>query len=129
MMIFARLSLEDWVDQMSVSKRWLDGQFEYSERHGISIPCLEVDWNELDLERQTAILARWEMIRGNIPDHIMRFEALIRIKQQQLFEEDDFGQSCLINGDIADLASRINDLNIWFRTQQDLDEDSKMHIG
>jgi len=69
------------------------------------------------------------MIRGSIPDHIMRFEAKIRIKQQQLFEEDDFVQSCQINEDIADLASRINDLNIWFRTHQDLDEDTKMHNG
>ncbi|BBI32587.1 hypothetical protein [Cohnella abietis] len=114
---------------MRINSRWLDSQFEYSARHGISIPCLSTDWDELNLEHQTAILAKWEMIRGNIPDHIMRFEAIIRLKQQQLFEEDDFAQSCLINGDIADLASRINDLNIWFRTQQDLDSDSKRHSG
>ncbi|RED64163.1 hypothetical protein [Cohnella lupini] len=114
---------------MRGNKGWLDSQFEYSERHGISIPCLESDWEELSLEHQTAILEKWEMIRGGIPDHIMRFEAMIRAKTQQLFEEDDFVRSCLINGDIADLASRINDLNIWFRTQQDLDGDAKMHIG
>jgi hypothetical protein len=27
------------------------------------------------------------------------------------------------------LASRINDLHIWFRTQQDLDIESKKHSG
>ncbi|TFE30887.1 hypothetical protein E2980_02905 [Cohnella luojiensis] len=107
----------------------MDSQFEYSERHGIAIPCLDSDWNELSLVHRTAILAKWEMIRGSIPDQIMRFEAKIRIRQQQLFEEDDFAESCRINGDIADLASRINDLNIWFRTQQDLEDNSKMHVG
>jgi hypothetical protein len=129
MMLMAWLQKEDWVESMRVTIGWLDRQFQFSERHGISIPCLAEDWDKLSIEQQTAILARWEMIRGNIPDHIMRFESKIRIKQQQLFEEDDFEQSCLINGDIADLASRINDLNIWFRTQQDLEGDSKMHSG
>jgi hypothetical protein len=114
---------------MRVSEVWLDSQFEYSDRHGISVPCLDRAWEQLDIEHQTAILARWEMIRGCIPDHIIKFEATIRIKQQQLFEEDDFVQSCVINGDIADLASRINDLNIWFRTQQEIDDEAKMHIG
>ncbi|QJD81840.1 hypothetical protein [Cohnella herbarum] len=114
---------------MRISELWLDRQFEFSERHGISVPCLDKDWDDLDHEQQSAILSRWEMIRGGIPDHIMRFEAKIRIKQQQLFEEDDFVRSCTINGEIADLASRINDLNIWFRTQQELDDESKMHIG
>jgi hypothetical protein len=129
MMLMAWLQKEDWVESMRVTIGWLDRQFQFSERHGISIPCLAEDWDNQSIEQQTAILARWEMIRGNIPDHIMRFESKIRIKQQQLFEEDDFEQSCLINGDIADLASRINDLNIWFRTQQDLEGDSKMHSG
>jgi hypothetical protein len=114
---------------MRVTKGWLDNQFQFSERHGISIPSLAEDWDKLSIAKQTAVLERWEMIRGNIPDYIMRLENTIRIRQQQLFEEDDFEQSCLINGDIADLASRINDLNIWFRTQQDLDGDSKMHSG
>ncbi len=114
---------------MRVDQEWLDSQFQYSDRHGISIPCLANDWDELHLAQQTAILAKWEMIRGNIPDRIMGFEESIRYKQQQLFEEDDFILSCCINGDIAELASRINDLNIWFRTQQDLDGNAKKHSG
>lgn len=66
---------------------------------------------------------------GTIPDRIKVLEDIIRVKQQLLFEEDDFAESCLINGDIADLASRINDLNIWFRTRQDLEPPTKQHIG
>lgn len=128
-MLLVGLQKEDWVETMRVTIGWLDSQFQFSERHGISIPCLSEEWEKLNIEQQTVILSRWEMIRGNIPDHIMRLENKIRIRQQQLFEEDDFEQSCLINGNIADLASRINDLNIWFRTQQDLDNDTKMHSG
>lgn len=114
---------------MPVSTWWLESQFEYSERHGICIPCLDSPWEELNLEHQAALLAKWEMIRGGIPEHIIRLEAMIRVKQQELFDEDDFAQSCRINSDIADLASRINDLHIWFRTQQDLDEETKKHVG
>lgn len=114
---------------MHVNKGWLDRQFKFSERHGIWTPSLTQSWDELNLEHQTAILARWEMIRGNIPEHIMRFEATIRVKTKQLFDEDDFLESCRINDGIADLASRINDLHIWFRTQQDLESDSKQHSG
>lgn len=114
---------------MCVDMEWLDRQFEYSERHGISTPSLTQDWDELSIDHQTSILAKWEMIRGNIPEHIIQFEARIRVKTQQLFNEDDFLESCRINDDIADLASRINDLHIWFRTQQDLDGDTKQHSG
>ncbi|MFC5469490.1 hypothetical protein ACFPPD_12225 [Cohnella suwonensis] len=114
---------------MRVAEAWLDGQFEYSERHGIRIPRLTADWETLGPERQIAVLERWEIIRGSIPDRIFAFEAGIRIKQQQLFEEEDFARSCRINDDISDLASRINDLNIWFRVQQELDDGGKPHAG
>ncbi|RKP54288.1 hypothetical protein D7Z26_13055 [Cohnella endophytica] len=116
---------------MRIGDGWLERQFEYSDRHGIPIPSLECEWEELSLDCQTAILERWELIRGSIPDRIMGFEAMIRIQQQRLFEEEDFIQSCRINGEIADLASRINDLNIWFRTSQDLSGggESKQHVG
>jgi hypothetical protein len=114
---------------MRVDQQWLNSQFRYSDRHGIRVPCLTNDWEKLNLEHQTAILATWEMIRGNIPEHVIRFEEKIRIRQQQLFEEDDFDESCRINAHIADLASRINDLHIWFRTQQDLDVEAKKHSG
>ncbi|TVY04104.1 hypothetical protein [Cohnella terricola] len=110
-------------------ERQSDSHFVFSERLGIEIPSLQCDWDELDSGSQTVILTRWELIRGSIPDRIMGFEAVIRVKQQLLFEEDDFTRSCLLNGEIADLASRINDLNIWFRAQQELNGDAKQHAG
>ena len=108
---------------------WLDRQFAYSERHGIALPALEKDWEELTPECQIAVIARWETIRGRIPDRIFALEEAIRVKQRLLFEEEDFASSCRINGDIADLASRINDLNIWFRTRQELEPSAKPHNG
>jgi len=113
---------------MRVDDGWLDRQFSYSERLEIELPSVEDEWEELAAELRSAVLARWETARGRIPDRILSLEAKIRTKQQQLFEEEDFARSCLINGDIADLASRINDLNIWFRASQELD-DPKAHTG
>ncbi len=123
------MSGEDRVIMMRMDERWLDRQFVYSARHGIALPSLENDWEELPTECQAAILSRWEMIRGTIPDRIFSLEEAIRVKQKLLFEEEDFATSCRINGDIADLASRINDLNIWFRTRQELEPRAKPHIG
>ncbi|MFC5529135.1 hypothetical protein [Cohnella yongneupensis] len=108
-------------------RTWLDSQFAFNERLGIRVPRLMEDWDSLELGRQMAILAQWEHIRGNIPDHVKRFEEQIKIKQSMLYEEEDFAASCVLNSDIAELASRINDLHIWFRTQQDLDRESKRH--
>jgi hypothetical protein len=115
------------VKTTTVKNEWLECQFVYSERLGIPVPRLAAEWDELSLDMQAAVLERWELIRGVIPDRVIRLEAQIRVKQDQLFEEDDFVASCRLNGDIADLASRINDLHIWFRTQQDLDIDTKRH--
>lgn len=106
---------------------WLDRQFAWSERLGIALPSLQSDWDELSRERQEAVLERWEMIRGTIPDHVRRFEEQIKVKQERLSLEGDFAASCRLNADIAELASRINDLHIWFRTQQDLDAETKRH--
>ncbi|MFC4306239.1 hypothetical protein [Cohnella boryungensis] len=114
---------------MRTDDTWLERQFHYCDKLGMALPRLESDWEELGRERQIAILARWETIRGTIPDRIMRLEAVIRIKQQQLFEEEDFVRSCEINGRIAELASQINDLNIWFRARQELEGDVKSHSG
>jgi len=112
-----------------MDERWLDRQFAYSERHGISLPNLELGWDELTLECRSAILSRWETIRGSIPDRIIRLEEAVREKLRQLSEEEDFARSCRINGEIAELASRINDLNIWFRVQQGLESETKRHSG
>lgn len=108
-------------------KDWLDIQFSYSERLGISVPRLTEEWDSLSVSRQIALLSRWEEIRGCIPDRVQRFEEEIKISQAKLYEEDDFAASCRLNSDIAELASRINDLHIWFRTQQELEDIDKRH--
>ncbi|MNG36924.1 hypothetical protein D3C84_1241180 [compost metagenome] len=56
-----------------------------------------------------------------------RLEEHIKASQLKLDVEDDFATSCELNSEIAELASRINDLHIWFRTQQDVEPDSKRH--
>ncbi len=108
-------------------KAWLEGQFAYNERLGIRVPRPTDDWDALPRSLREAMLAQWEQIRGNIPDRVKRFEDEIKIRQAMLDEEEDFAASCRLNSDIAELASRINDLHIWFRTQQDLDSESKRH--
>lgn len=106
---------------------WVYRQFRQDERLGIPVPALESDWEDLSLEQQQAVLARWEIVRGEIPERIVRLEARIRRMQDQMSQEDDFAACCRLNADIAEMASRINDLNIWFRVRQDLDTDYKRH--
>lgn len=106
---------------------WLVRQFVWDKRLGIALPSLESDWDELSRKQQEAVLAYWETVRGAIPDRIIRFEEQIKSKLERLSMEDDFAASCALNAEIAELASRINDLHIWFRLQQDLDAEAKRH--
>ncbi|MFC5451735.1 hypothetical protein [Paenibacillus aestuarii] len=99
--------------------------FEFDERLGIHIPKLEDEWENYNSEVRSDILLRWEQIRGIIPDRIHKLEAVIIVKQNQLDQEDDFLTSCRLNSEIADLASTINDLHLWFRVNQDLE--AKIH--
>jgi len=108
-------------------EQWLERQFVWNERLGISVPSLGQDWETMTRRQQTIVLECWEQSRGRIPDRIMRLEEQIRVRQDALSLEDDFAASCRLNGDIAELASRINDLHIWFRTQQDLEDETKRH--
>lgn len=100
-------------------------QFVYDERLGICLPELYCDWEEYTRDEQSKILLAWEEIRSTIPDRIIQLEEKINHKQAQLSEEDDFAVACQLVGEIHDLASIINDLNIWFRTQQDME--TKVH--
>ncbi|MFA9558740.1 ABC transporter C-terminal domain-containing protein [Evansella sp. AB-rgal1] len=90
--------------------------FTYDSRLGISVPQLETEWNYLNPQTQTAIFDKWEEIRGDIPDRIKDLEQEINELQQQLYEEDEFQKSCELNSSIAELASIINDLWIWYRS-------------
>jgi hypothetical protein len=99
--------------------------FQYDARLGIETPMLEIDWESYPSDVRMDILLHWEQIRGVIPDRIMKLEGTIIYKQNQLDKEDDFPTSCRLNSEIADLASIINDLHLWFRVNQDLE--SKTH--
>ena len=99
--------------------------FIYDNRLGISVPHLGVSWNDLSPKIQAVIVERWERIRGHIPDRIYEVEEEINRLQQALYEEEDFEQSCIINSQISELASIINELWIWYRTVEDVN--NKVH--
>lgn len=95
--------------------------FIHDARLGIELPELALDWEDYSLDEQNAILARWETIRGSIPDRIFALERAINALQARLNEEEDFETSCRLNADIAEQASRINDLHIWYRINQEIE--------
>ena len=82
-------------------------------------------WEQYSEEEQAEILFRWEEIRGAIPDRIKALEMEINEKQERLGNEDDFIASCRLNAEIAELASVINDLHLWFRANQEME--GKLH--
>ena len=97
----------------------MDEIFMYEERLGIEVPYLGKEWHDYTLNERTSILEKWEIMRGRIPAKIARFESEIEALQQNLHHEEDWDKSLSIMSQVSDLASRINDLNILFRTQPD----------
>jgi hypothetical protein len=98
--------------------RNMEQYFIYDQRLGIPLPKLEKEWEEYSEDEQNAILLRWENIRGTIPDRIAELEKMINEKQDKLSNESNFEHSCRLNSEIAELASIINDLWIWYRINQ-----------
>lgn len=94
--------------------------FILNHRLGIELPHLEIPWEEYSDWEQQEILSNWETIRGKIPDRIAELESIINEKQHQLGEEDNFSKSCVLNAEISDLASMINDLWLWYRLNQNV---------
>lgn len=107
---------------MSSSLRY---QFTLDHRLGIRLPDFKHEWEEYSRDERADILLEWEEIRATIPDRIIRVETVIIEKTKQMSEEENFVRSCELNHEIHELASVINDLNIWFRVQQD--HDTKIH--
>ncbi|MFC4778614.1 hypothetical protein ACFO9Q_17610 [Paenibacillus sp. GCM10023252] len=99
--------------------------FAWNERLRISIPVLDSEWDRYSMADRQNIIEQWESIRGTIPNHVMAFERIINLKLAELSEEDNFERSCLINAEIAEYASRINDLHIWYRMNQEVE--SRLH--
>ncbi|MFF2449299.1 hypothetical protein ACFVSW_19835 [Neobacillus sp. NPDC058068] len=99
--------------------------FSFDQRLGIFLPDLTEEWNDYSKDTQQEILFHWEQIRGSIPDRIFELEKEINHKQAQLSDENNFTRSCQLNTEIAELASIINDLWLWYRANQTLSE--KVH--
>lgn len=96
--------------------------FSFDHRLGIHIPVFTKEWDLYSKETQEEILLRWERIRGSIPDRIVDLEQEINHKQAQLSDENDFTRSCQLNSEIAELASIINDLWLWYRANQTMSD-------
>ncbi|QAY68419.1 hypothetical protein ET464_08330 [Paenibacillus protaetiae] len=99
----------------------MNDHFKRDDRLGLLLPAVDGLWHELEPDEQAAIVARWEWIRGSIPDLVKQLETVINRKQDQLNQEDNFEVSCRLNTEIAEYASRINDLLIWYRADQEVD--------
>ncbi|WP_241156886.1 hypothetical protein [Bacillus sp. FJAT-42376] len=67
------------------------------------------------IKDHSAAMAQWEKERSKIPDRIAELEDVIRAKQRRMDHEENFEAACLYNAAIADLASVINDLWLWYR--------------
>ena len=104
----------------------LDEYFAYDPRLKINLPRLNKNWDMYSVSIQNRILTDWEKIRGGIPDRIAELEDEINLKQHALNHEENFKRSCLLNEEISELASIINDLWIWFRLTQDIST-TKIH--
>jgi len=98
----------------------MENNFQFDERLGIHVPALALAWEQYSVTDREAILVHWEWIRGKIPNRIIERERIINKKQSQLFEEENFEVSCQLNSEIAELASQINDLHLWYRTNQEV---------
>ncbi|KZE80577.1 hypothetical protein [Paenibacillus elgii] len=101
--------------------------FELDERLGIPLPRLEQDFEDYSQQEQAEMLLRWEEIRGGIPDRVKQLERVIIAKQELLNVEEHFPTSCRLNSEIADLASTINELHLWFRVHQDMPDRAVHH--
>lgn len=99
--------------------------FSFDQRLGILLPEFALEWEQYNKQTQQEILLYWEQIRGSIPDRMAELENIINHKQAQLSNESNFPRSCILNNEIAELASIINDLWIWYRTNQTIS--AKVH--
>jgi hypothetical protein len=94
--------------------------FQWDDRLGIALPQLNQPWEAYPREEQIAILGKWEIIRGQIPNRIFALEKVINARQAELNVEVDFVRACRLNQEIAEMASIINDLQIWSRADEEV---------
>ncbi|MDB5056081.1 MAG: hypothetical protein JWM44_4131 [Bacilli bacterium] len=92
----------------------------YNKRLGIPIPEFKLEWEDYPFSVREQIIDEWEQIRGRIPQRIIEIEAVINLKQEQLNKEEHFPLACQLNTEIAECASTINDLHLWYRANQEI---------
>lgn len=97
--------------------------FQWDDRLGIYLPALHQPWDNYAYDEQAAILDQWELHRGKIPNRIFALEKEINNLQAELNVEVDFVRACRLNREIAELASVINDLQIWNRAGEEVATD------
>lgn len=93
--------------------------FDFVPKLGIHVPTFHLDWDEYSIKEQLDIIHQWEKERAKIPDRIKEIEVKIGELQDKMFEME-FDEYCVIHDDIINMASAINDLNIWFRIEGEL---------
>ena len=98
---------------MNISKGY---RFIFNSRLGIHVPEFDQEWESYSVKDQSDIIQRWDQERAKIPDQIRKLEHEIIRKQDAMFEMS-FEEYLIVHRQIVDLASRINDLNIWYRTE------------
>ncbi len=94
--------------------------FRHDPRLGIELPDLTTPYEELSHTQQEELIAYWEGVRAHIPDQIMKFEQDIEDHLQAVHQEEDWDIVAAHFADISDLASRINELNMWRRVDPSL---------
>jgi hypothetical protein len=99
--------------------------FRFDARLGIAVPVLEKAWEDYTEAEQEAILTEWEKQKGMIPDRIKTLEAEYMNKIEVMNQEENFERFCCLNDEICDLASTINDLNIWYQTEEQKSSERK----
>jgi len=90
--------------------------FIADHRLGINIPVFQKAWEGYSEKEQEEIIQLWERERAKIPDRIKKIEQEISEKQNVMLHLS-FEAYCELHKKIVDMASIINDLNIWYRTE------------
>ncbi|MBX6351797.1 MAG: hypothetical protein IRZ10_00570 [Thermoflavifilum sp.] len=94
--------------------------FRFDERLGIECPAFDPPFESLPRPIQEAALAYWEKVRSGIPDRIQSFETRINALLARIQETDDWDEITRCFDEISDLATRIQDLNLWARVDPSL---------
>lgn len=106
----------NWMNQRESVKY----EFVYHEKMGIEIPKVYVEWEELTVNERENLIDRWETIRGHIPDRILALDSEVEKLQSRVYQEEDWEEVCRLFDQISSFASTINELNIWYRKQQEV---------